>query len=70
MKEKINQFIDKISEFLAYRKGLLPFVGILFISLNWIMQFIPNPNWLITSDTFLHVGTILAIVGLMVAWAL
>jgi hypothetical protein len=70
MKEKINQFIDNVSEFLAYRKGLLPIIGILLIILNWILQFIPVAAWVVGTNTLLHIGAILAIIGFMIAWAL
>jgi hypothetical protein len=70
MKKKINQIIDHISEFLAYRKGLLPFVGLLFIFFNWVLQVIPGNGWLGETNTLLHLGLIVAILGFMAAWAL
>lgn len=68
--EKINQIIDRISEFLAFRKGLLPMIGILLILLNWILQFFPGTNWLTNTNSLLHLGTVVAIIGFMAAWAL
>ena len=68
--EKFNQFLDTISEFLAHRKGLLPGLGVLLVILNWIVQFIPGLEGFAATNTFLHLGVILAIVGFMLAWAL
>ncbi len=65
----ISRFVDKLSEFLAHRKGLLPLIGLLLIVLNLILQFLP-PMWLASSNLFLHIGLIIAILGLMLAWAL
>ena len=70
MKDTINQFIDNLSEFLAHRKGLLPILGICFILLNWILQLLPLTGWLVETNTFFHLGVILALTGFMVAWAL
>jgi len=70
VKQKINQFLDVISNYFAYRKGLLPFIGLALIFLNWIIQFIPGLGWLVQTNTLLHFGLILAIFGFMLAWAL
>ncbi|HBX70755.1 MAG TPA: hypothetical protein DEH25_15575 [Chloroflexi bacterium] len=68
--KRFNEFLDQVSNYLAHRKGLLPFVGILLIVLNLIFQLIPGLGWLTTSNLFLHLGVILSIVGIMLAWAL
>lgn len=70
MLSKINQFLDSISEFLAHRKGLMPFLGILFVVINGFLQFIPGTGWIVESDLFLHIGVIIAIIGVLLAWAL
>jgi len=69
MFQKMNKALDKVSEYLAPRKGLLPLIGIFFIVLNFILQFFPF-GWLKDSNLFLHFGLIIAIFGLMLAWAL
>lgn len=66
----MSKFLDRISEFLAHRKGLLPLVGIVVILLNLILQFIIPENIIATSNLFLHIGVIISIFGLMLAWAL
>jgi hypothetical protein len=70
LKEKINQTIDRISEFLAFRKGLLPMIGILLILINWILQLFPGSNWLANTNSLLHLGAVVAIIGFLAAWAL
>ncbi len=66
----MSKFLDRMSEFLAHRKGLLPLVGIALILLNLILQFIIPENIVATSNLFLHIGAIVSIFGLMLAWAL
>lgn len=66
----LSRFVDRSSEFLAHRKGLLPLLGILLILLNLVLQFVLPPGWLVSSNLFLHIGLVIAILGLMIAWAL
>lgn len=66
----ISKFLDRLSEFLAHRKGLLPIVGLLLIVVNLVVQFVLPGSLLAVSNLFLHVGLIVAIFGLMLAWAL
>ena len=65
-----SKLIDKLSEFLAHRKGLLPMLGLLFIFANLALQFILPPGWVRDSNLILHIGVIVSISGLMLAWAL
>lgn len=69
MFQKMNKTLDKISEYLAPRKGLLPLIGILFIIVNFVLQFFPA-GWMKDSNLFLHFGVVIAIFGLMLAFAL
>jgi hypothetical protein len=66
----ISKFLDWLSNFLAHRKGLLPLIGILLVISNYILQWMIYPHWLATSNLFLHLGIVIAIFGLMLAWAL
>ncbi|MBI5936151.1 MAG: hypothetical protein HY867_20795 [Chloroflexi bacterium] len=66
----LTKLITKASEFLAHRKGLLPLIGLLFILANLLLQFLPSLGWLSASHLLLHIGLIIAIFGLMLAWAL
>ena len=66
----ISKLLDRLSEYLAHRKGMLPIVGLFLIVCNLLIQFILPGNILATSNLFLHIGLIAAIFGLMLAWAL
>ncbi|GAB4541181.1 MAG: hypothetical protein Fur002_09140 [Anaerolineales bacterium] len=66
----MSKFLDFLSEYLAHRKGLLPIIGLGFIILNLLLQFIIAENIIASSNLFLHLGVIIAIFGLMLAWAL
>lgn len=70
MISKLNQLLDHLSDFFAHRKGLLPSVGILFILVNYVLQFLPGFGWISESDLLLHIGVVLAIIGFLLAWAL
>jgi hypothetical protein len=65
----LNRMLDKLSEGLAHRKGLLPLIGTLLIVLNFILQFFPL-GWISQTNLFLHLGLVIAIFGLILAWAL
>jgi len=66
----VSHLIDRLSEALAHRKGLLPTVGIVLIAANLALQFVLPPGWLLTSNLLLHLGILVAIFGLMLARAL
>ncbi|MFZ5920471.1 MAG: hypothetical protein ACOYY3_05400 [Chloroflexota bacterium] len=66
----LSRLLDQISEFLAHRKGLLPLVGVLLILLNLFLQFVIPGSWLATTNLSLHIGLVIALFGLMLAWAL
>ena len=67
----ISRLLDWLSNFLAHRKGLLPLFGIGLVIFNYILYFFfPFGHWLTATNLFLHVGVIVAIFGVMLAWAL
>ena len=66
----MSKLFDRLSEFLSRRKGLLPLIGLVLVLLNLLLQFLLPPGWLTSSNLLLHVGIIVAILGLMIAWAL
>jgi len=66
----ISKLLDWLSNFLAHRKGLLPLTGISMVILNYLLQWLIYPHWLAASNLFLHLGIVLAIFGMMLAWAL
>ena len=65
----ISRAIDRLSEYFAARKGLLPMVGIVLVVANFVVRFLPL-GWFGSSDLLLHLGIILAIFGFMISWAL
>ena len=66
----ISKLLDRMSEYLAHRKGLLPIIGMFLIIINLLIQFVFPTSFLASSNLFLHIGLIFAIFGLMLAWAL
>ena len=70
MRNLINRILDAAGEYFAQRKGLLPSVGILLVLINAVLQFIPAGGIVAETNILLHLGVILAIFGIMLAWAL
>jgi len=68
--QRFNKLLDRISEYLAVRKGLLLILGVVMIATNLILQFIPGAGWLAGTNLFLHLGVMVALVGILLAWAL
>ena len=66
----ISKWLDRMSEYLAHRKGLLPIIGMILIIVNLIVQFVFPQSPLAFSNIFLHIGLIIAILGLMLSGAL
>lgn len=66
----MSKFLDWLSEYLSHRKGLLPLLGILLIVINLVLQFLLPPGWIVSTNLFLHIGLLIAIFGLMLAWVL
>ena len=70
MNKSLSLFLDKLSNFLAPRKGLVPLLGMGLIVVNLLIQFIIPGSWLAATNLFLHFGLLIAIFGLMLARAL
>lgn len=66
----MSGLLDRLSEFIAHRKGLLPILGLVMIMCNLCVQFALPGGMLATTNILLHLGLLLAIIGLMLAWAL
>lgn len=66
----LSRWIDRLSEYLAHRKGLLPLVGMALVAANLLLQFGAPSTWLSTSNLLLHIGILVAIFGLLLARAL
>ncbi len=66
--DAFNRFLDQASEFFAERKGLLVMLGMAFVVLNFVLQFVPG--WVGETNLFLHLGVLTALLGILLAWAL
>lgn len=66
----LSRLVDNASNYFAHRKGLLPLIGIALVIINYILPFIFGLNLITGSNLFLHLGVIVSIFGLMLAWAL
>jgi len=67
--ERFSQLLDRLSEYLSQRKGLLPIVGVILVLANFGLQFLPF-GWVSQSNLLLHLGVVIAIIGFLLAWAL
>jgi len=66
-----SKLLDYASNYLANRKGLLPLAGIGLILINLLAVSSLPPDWyIVQSNLFLHLGLVVALFGLMLAWAL
>jgi hypothetical protein len=60
----MNEFLDKVSDFLSKYPGLLPLLGLVLIILNLILQLFPG-SWFIDRNILLHLGLIISLIGLL-----
>lgn len=70
MGQRLNRLLDFLSEALAQRKGLLLMIAILLVAINYLLQFIPGAGWLVETNLLLHLGIVVGLIGVMIAWAL
>jgi hypothetical protein len=69
MSDFLSRLLDQASEYFAHRKGLLPILGLVFVFLNFIVQFFPL-GWFAQTNLLLHLGIVLTIIGILLAWSL
>jgi type II secretory pathway component PulF len=65
----LSKILSKLSTFFSNRKGLLIFIAINFVILNFILSLVSN-NWVTQSNLLLHLGIVIGFLGLLIAWAL
>ncbi len=72
MDERVNKMVDDANDLFAKRPGLLPLLGVLLIVLDLLLQIFPGPGsgWFVDSNIVMHIGIIMAIIGLLLARAL
>jgi len=69
MLQTLSTILDRLSDFFAPRKGLLPLIGLVLVLINFVLQIFTS-GWVAQTNCFLHLGLILAIAGFMLARAL
>ena len=67
--EGFSKLLSKLSGFLSNRKGFLLLIAVILVFMNFFLGLLFN-NWLTQSALFLHVGIIIGLIGVMIAWAL
>lgn len=70
MDARISKLLDRVSNYLAPRKGLLPISGIGLVLINFFIVIFWPESFFSKTNLLLHVGIVLAIVGQLLAWAL
>jgi hypothetical protein len=64
-KQSMNEFIDRVSEFLSKYPGFLPLLGLVLIILNLVLQIFPG-SWFVDRHILLHLGLIISLIGLLI----
>lgn len=70
MSRLLSRLIDRLSEFLAARRGLPTMIGIALVAINYVLQFVPGLETFAHSNTLLHLGVVVGLFGLLLAQAL
>ncbi len=70
MENFFSKLLDDLSEYLAHRKGFLPLLGTLLVLVNLLLEILFPGWWLTKVDLLLHLGVIVAVLGLVLARAL
>ncbi len=60
----MNDFLDRLSQFMSKYPGLLPLIGLGLIILNLFLQFFQG-FWIVESNLFLHLGLIISLIGIL-----
>lgn len=60
----MNDFLDKMSDFLSKYPGFLPLLGLALIVINLVLQIFPG-NWFVDRNILLHIGLIVSLIGLL-----
>ncbi len=65
----LSKLLSKLSGFFSNRKGLLIFVAMVFVILNFVFGLLFN-NWITQTNLLLHLGILIGFLGILIAWAL
>lgn len=63
----MSRILDAMGQYLAQRKGMLPLVGLLLVFSNLLLRILVPQAWLSATDLLLHLGILVAILGLLLA---
>jgi len=63
----MSRLLDIAGQYLAHRKGLLPLLGALLVLCNLLLRLMLPQSWWSASDLLLHLGIVIAILGLLLA---
>ena len=64
--ESVITMLDRLLEFLERRRGLPAIIGVFLVILSFIASFVPGVPWLTWHDWLLHLGIVVAVLGLLV----
>ena len=67
MGDQISKTIDRLSNFLADRKGLLPMIGLVLVLANFIIVVAQPLSWVADTNFLLHIGLVITILGILIA---
>lgn len=65
----LSKILSKLSGFFSNRKGLLIFIAIILVILNFVIGLVFT-NWIAQSNLLLHLGIVIGLLGILIAWAL
>ena len=65
----LSKILSKLSGFFSDRKGLLIFIAVILVILNFVFGLVFN-NWISQSNLLLHLGIVIGFLGILIAWAL
>ena len=62
--------LDRLLTFLERWRGLPALAGVALVALNFVASFLPGASWLLWHNWLLHLGIIIALLGLLITEAL
>lgn len=57
--------LDQLLGFLARWRGLPAIIGVFLVALSFVASFVPGASWLTWHDWLLHLGIIVAVLGVL-----
>ncbi len=63
----MNRLIDRLAQYFSHRKGLLPLLGCLLVLCNFAVVLLAPQSWSAQTNLLLHLGIVMAVLGLLLA---